>query len=379
MKNKKILINGISAKSGGGKSILINFIKILMKNTSKNIYYILTPNTEFYSILIKNNPNIKLIYISDFFKNKYILSFTHRFILPFLINKYNINLVFNLSDIPVVTKKFQIFLFDWSYAVYPESKVWEMMSSKDYYVRKLKLFFFKKNLKSIDLVVAQTNAMKDRLESIYKIKKVEVIGNAVSLENLKGEDNFNFNLKNKINLLYLTYYYPHKNLEIFIQLAQIIKKKKLNFNLIITIDSNQNKEAESFLNNIKYKKLDDIIINVGPVDMQNVPSLYKQCDGLLMPTLLESFSGTYVEAMFHEIPIFTSNFDFSKDICRDGAVYFDPFNEYDIIEKLHFIYNNPSEKIKLLSNAKERLNAFSSWEQTFNKFNKLFENNHHVE
>ena len=95
--------------------------------------------------------------------------------------------------------------------------------------------------------------------------------------------------------------------------------------------------------------------------MKDVPSLYRQCDGLLMPTLLESFSGTYVEAMFHNIPIFTSNFDFARDVCKDGAMYFDPFDVQDIIGQLNFIFCNDNEKNELLKRAKTVLSELPDW------------------
>jgi len=39
---KTILINGINSKTGGGKSILINYLKLL-KNQNENFYYFISP------------------------------------------------------------------------------------------------------------------------------------------------------------------------------------------------------------------------------------------------------------------------------------------------------------------------------------------------
>jgi hypothetical protein len=51
--------------------------------------------------------------------------------------------------------------------------------------------------------------------------------------------------------------------------------------------------------------------------MSDVPKWYKATQALLLPTLLESFSGTYIEAMHFERPIFTSNLDFAKEVCEN--------------------------------------------------------------
>jgi len=365
---KKIFINGFNAKSGGGKSILINLLKLL-----PNIYeyYVLVPNKSDY--LTYENDYIRIIEISKSYNKQVLFPYVYEILLPKLIKKLNVDIVFNLADIPIKTDIKQVFLFDWSYAVYPESKVWKMMDIKSFIQRKIKLYFFKKNLKYIDKMIAQNNAMKIRLEKIYNLKNIDVVPNAISLDNLDGGEYKNFNLPDGIKLLYLTVYYPHKNLEIFIPLAKLIRKQNLNFKIIVTISESQHKKAKEFLENVIKESLDNIIINIGPVEMKNVPSLYKQCDGLLMPTLLESFSGTYVEAMYHKRPIFTSNFDFAKVVCKDVAFYFNPFDEKDILNTLVYAFNNKEILKEKVIQGYKLVNSMDSWNDTINKYLKIIE------
>jgi len=144
----------------------------------------------------------------------------------------------------------------------------------------------------------------------------------------------------------------------------------LDFKLIITIEDSQHKNAKIFLENIKQLGLENTIINLGPIEMKNVPSLYKQCDGLLMPTLLESFSGTYVEAMYHQLPIFTSGIDFASGVCNDSAFYFDPFDEVDILSKL--LLDKEAQEKKVAEGIKV-LNELLNWNEAFIKYNNLME------
>lgn len=363
-----IFICGLNAKSGGGKSILTNFLKLLSEDNRNENYFVLVPDSNYYKKFQRSK--IKIFSLNGIFSNHFILPITYRFYLNRILNNLDIDVIFNLSDIPIKSNLKQIFLFDWPYGVYPESTVWSNMNFKDYVVRKFKLFLFTNHLKYVDHIIAQNDAMQKRLQRIYNLKKISVINNAVSLDNLKKKSDFTFNLPNGKILLYLTYYYPHKNLEIFLKLAELIKQKKLDYKIITTIDRNQGSGAKKFLDNIKDKNLSDTIINIGPVDMKNVPNLYMQSDALLMPTLLESFSGTYVEAMFHEIPIFTSNLDFATSVCQDSAFYFNPLDEFDILEKLE--KNLPENKIitKVVENASKRLKDFYDWEQAYSKFIK---------
>lgn len=365
-----IFINGIAAKVGGGKSILNNYLALLVNsNPEGHSYFILCPDKMDYEKY--ETEYIHIMSVNPLLNTTLLLPFTYRFIVTKLINNFNIDIIFNLADVPIVTKVSQIFLFDWAYAIYPESVVWDMMDLKGKIIRKYKLFLFERNIKYIDIVAAQTMAAKKRLESHFNLANVPIIPNAVSIDNLSGGEHLDFDLPKGKKLLYLTQYYQHKNIEIFLPLARLIKDLSLDYKLILTISSQQHILAEKFLNEVKSHQLDDVIINVGPVDMKHVPSLYKQSDALLMPTLLESFSGTYVEAMFHEIPIFTSDLDFARGVCGEGATYFDPFDEEDILSKLELIFNDRDKKSNQIERASKVLKELPDWPQAFQDINNL--------
>ena len=216
--------------------------------------------------------------------------------------------------------------------------------------------------------------MNKKLEFLYELNNIKVIPNAVSLENMTGGDYFDFKLpKDEIKLLCLTHYYPHKNLEVLLPLARRIKERSLPHCIVITIDATQHRKAEEFLNIIRKEGLEDIIINIGPVSMDVVPSLYSQCDALLMPTLLESFGLTYLEAMFHYKTILTSNRDFAKDVCGQAAFYFDPLDPDSILSSISHAFKNSNEKMRKIEEGRKQLSRLLSWDQVFEKYQALIE------
>jgi len=363
-----IFINGLNAKAGGGKSILNNYLLLLNESTLKYRYIVLVPALNEYKKY--SSEKINIIAMPELFNNNLYYPLFYNYYFNKILRKYNVDVVLNLADIPIKTKIKQIFLFDWSYAVYPDSIVWKMMDFKSWLSRKSKLFFFKKNLKYIDVMLAQTSTMKVRLQDIYGIDNIKIVPNAVSLDNLQSHASNHFNLPAGKKLLYLTHYYPHKNLEVLIPLAKKIKKAGLTYKLITTIDRNQHKGARLFLETVEKSYLEDTIINIGPVSMENVPSLYRQCDALLMPTLLESFSGTYVEAMFHKIPILTSELDFASGVCGDAAIYFNPLDHCDILEKMILLFNNEELLEAKIEAGINVLNSLPDWRKTFEMYNE---------
>ena len=67
-------------------------------------------------------------------------------------------------------------------------------------------------------------------------------------------------------------------------------------------------------------------MNLGPVEPQAIPACFANCEALLFPTRLESFSATYLEAMASGLPVLTSDLDFAREVCGEAALYFDPWS-----------------------------------------------------
>jgi glycosyltransferase involved in cell wall biosynthesis len=369
---KKVLINGVSAKSAGGQSILTNLLSSISNKSSNNYYIVIVPPNMNYEKF--GNENIWIITYDDsrisFFRQAYF----YFFFVKRIVKTYKVSLIFNTADIIIPVKTKQLFLFDWSYAVYPESSVWKKMGLLEFLHRKVKLYVFKMYISFPETIYAQTNSIKIRLNNLYNLDNTSIMPNAVSVENIKGGTFRDFQLPlGKFNFLCLCKYYVHKNLEILVPVAKLIKAQSLPFQIVVTIEKDQNRKAKNLLNIIEKEKLNDIIINVGSVDMQHVPSLYRQSSALLLPTLLESFSGTYVEAMFHRKPIFTSNLDFAQDVCGEYAVYFEPLDPSSIIEAMKNILNNSLIE-NIVERSSIRLTGFLTWddvaEKMLNELNK---------
>ena len=241
----------------------------------------------------------------------------------------------------------------------------------DRFIRKIKLYLIKIRLHHPTAIIAQTPVVKKSLEDLYGLTNISIVPNAISLVNVQCDHVRKPALPSGTRLLCLTHYYPHKNLEVCLPLAERIRDAGYDYKIIITIDEGQHPKAIKLLRNIQEKGLDEIIVNIGSVPIADVPSIYKACDGLLLPTLLESFSATYLEAMFHGIPILTSNLDFAKGICGDAACYFDPLDPDDILKILNEVFDDPHRMNSLMEAAREILNNFPRPTQVFCRYQEI--------
>lgn len=365
----RVFLNGISAKSGGGRSILTNLLKAAREADDGYRFTVALPSLDGYDTLASER--ISLVPMGGLSRTM-MIPYASVAALPRLIRRCEADLVLTLSDIPVATGVPQAFLFDWPYAAFPESPAWQLSSPADRLVRCAKLAMFKRLLRHVDVLIAQNEVLAGQLRQLYGFEAIPVVNNAVSIDNLLEGEEVDFRLGDGYKLLCLSAYYSHKNIEVFIPLAQRIKASGLKIKIITTIDPAQNKAAEAFLADIRSNHLGDIITNIGSVAMSHVPSLYRQTHALLLPTLLESFSGTYVEAMFHRKPILTSDLPFARGVCGDGAFYFDPFDVESIFARILESMNDAGAREARLMLADSILKTMPSWCEAYAQFRDVF-------
>jgi glycosyltransferase involved in cell wall biosynthesis len=365
-----ILINGLNSKTGGGRSILNNYLSLLKTTDTDNHYYVLTPEYENY--LKFSNSHLTIIEVKDIYRRTVFSPLANVFVIPRLVKKFRIEKILNFADVIIPTKCFQLLLFDWPYAAYPDNVVWKRMSLRDFAIRSLKLLLIKRNLKYVSSVIVQTSTMKKRLNNIFNLTNLTVIPNAVALENFEGGEIYDFNLPiNKRKLLYLTYYYTHKNIEIIIPVAEKLKKLGLPYCLVVSLDRRQHQQARKFLQKVSVLNLQEFIINVGTVPMQRVPSLYKQVDALFMPTLLETYGLPYIEAMYHKKTILTSDLDFAHDVCKDAGYYFDPMDQDSIIETIMAAFSDEEKRSEKIRKGEKILATVPTWEAVFAQYEDM--------
>ena len=364
--NKKIFINGSSSKLGGGKQILFSLTEKIFEfgNDANLEYVILVPDKKAFQNI--KSKKITFISLPSFINKSVFVPLLSVFTIPYLIKKHKCNILFNLGDIPIKSSCKQIMLFDWPYAIYDDEKVWQLMSNKEFFLRKIKLFIFKILLSNVNLMLAQTDVAKNRLKKFYNLQSIQIFPNSVALDHFKSQKSLNIDrLTDKFSLLCLSAYYTHKNLEIFLELGKLMKKNKVEAEIFLTIDSSQSSRANKLLNKIKKSNLEGYITNLGSIKLKDVPSLYRSVDGLILPTLLESFSGTYVEAMWNKKIILTSNKDFAEVICGENAYYFDPLDVDDIYSKIVQSFSDTHTTQEMIDKAFTGVNDRPNWEQIY--------------
>lgn len=170
-----------------------------------------------------------------------------------------------------------------------------------------------------------------------------------------------------INVVYVAAWFPHKNIGIIPQIADILKKKyafsEVRFLLTIPFE---NKEAISFMEDTaKRLGVSEMIVNMGRMKQADLSNLYRESDIGFFPSLLETFSATLLEYMKFNLPIVASDFSFNRDVAEDAALYFEPADPESAAKCLADLINNQALIIKLSEKSKERITHFNSFDRYY--------------
>ncbi|WGU69964.1 glycosyltransferase [Capnocytophaga canimorsus] len=222
-------------------------------------------------------------------------------------------------------------------------------------------------LKNSDVLIFETDDAKFKFNRLTHNKKISyTVNNTLNTIFTTPNDWKDFKInKVGLNILCLTANYLHKNLDIIPRVIDqlLTMDNDLDFKFFISLEKKDLRFDDKYDRYISY---------LGRVELENLPILYLQMNILFMPTLLETFSTTYLEAMFMKVPIVASDMSFARDICGEATLYCSPLNEKDYAEKILLLYNNKELKNSLISKGQKELKRFGD---SISRTKKILRNN----
>ena len=359
-----IFINCSNLRFGGGITVGFNIIKYYRDHFPSDKIFLVAPANCGYEQF--KSDNISLVILSPKYNRTLPKLYLNYFLLLWYVKKFKTDCIISLGNIAIPVKKPQLLLIMFPYIAYPESEVWKRLGSLARFKKKSIVRTIKTNARNADVIFVQTETMRLRISKVMPLlkDKIKVIPCGVSFTSkaVSPLDQSASRNTGAIRLLFLSKYYVHKNFEILIPLAKEIIQRKLNITITITINAEENQGSANFIKAIQDHNLGDVIKNAGNIKLEDVANVYEAHDGLLLPTLLESFSGTYIESFYFGKPIFTSDIDFAHDSCKDAAFFFDPLNSLNILDVIVSAFNKPQEIKNKIELGKKYLNEYKTWD-----------------
>lgn len=146
-------------------------------------------------------------------------------------------------------------------------------------------------------------------------------------------------------LVYIGNLYPHKNVGIAIRASE---KLKIPLKIIC---------ARSVFE--KQMPVSQYVQYLGRLEDKEVISIYKKATAFVFPSLIEGFGLPGLEAMSVGLPVIAARSSCLPEVYGDAALYFDPYDLEDLIEKIKLIKINTKLRHELVKKGFKQVQKYS--------------------
>lgn len=217
-------------------------------------------------------------------------------------------------------------------------------------------------VKRARLVIVPTRWWQKRLGEIYPGTKNKIffIHEGVDPFFLKkekgGREKANqirkkYHLEGKRFIIYTGNLYPHKNVDRLVAAVSDLKE-----DLFLALAGREGVFHQRLKKKFPHCRK---LIFLGFVPDRELKLLYQEAVCLVQPSLMEGFGLTGLEAMACGCPVVSSRASCLPEVYGSAAVYFDPFSENDIKEKIRIILKDSKLRAKMRKRGYQRVKKFS--------------------
>jgi len=369
--NTVILLNAAALHFGGGHTLALRFLELLPRVDPVTRYVALVCEGCGFEALKADNLSPILVPWRRFSRMRQFLFYN--LTVPALARRLKASAVFSMGNFASFALPCpQAVIFHNPHFIYPETALSLLHSPPQRILYQWQRGLLRAGLRR-SIVAAQTHSARRRLIDQFALepRNVHVIPNALAHASQKMALDAHLLSRLAANprpmkLLCLARYYPHKNLDLLLSVAHLLDRMAPGvFCILTTFSPADHPRAESLAEAIAAcpGASSPPIVNLGPVPAAQTVALFRHCWACLFPTLLESFSGTYLEAMAAGRPILTSDRDFAREVCGEAALYFDPTNAQDVANAVLRLYRDPGLWDRLSTAALQRRRSYvRTWE-----------------
>lgn len=351
-------------KTGGGVQLSVNFLSLLdrLKPADMNIF-LLIPEVGALSKLSLAGKYAGLFVSPNSFGKRFLFEHVH---LQNLIRRNRIDHLFTFfgAGLPHPKDVRSVVTVAYPIICYPESPYWNYLDrNKQAYVRCLNILR-RHRLRNASAIIAETTVMRTRIARSVKFpaERITVIPPVPSqyVEPIKSQ-----RALPSRRFLFISGNDSHKNLWRLPSIAQYMRAMgEKDFMFLLTTS------REAYLKSLKEPGVREDFIDahftfLGSIPPQRIMEVYRQADVVVSLSDLESFSNNYMEAWTTRLPLVVSDRDFSRNICKDSAVYVEPHSPEEVAKQLCLVAQDHSLKDRLVKAGIERLSHLPTQEKRF--------------
>ena len=342
---KNVVINVLSALSGGGQTNIHNLLQYFPKDYNVTLI-VNTKNKKIFSNY--KSGNIKIIESKFASKNLLFRLIWEKFILPFKLKSWFCSIYYSPGG-SLITKVPQGII---GITTLQNMLPFEEMERKRFPVNsflRYKLLFLKYifiySYKNADKIIFISKYSRDVIKNIipYVENKSTVIPLGISQKFINSKISYKLpkSLIDEDFYLYVSQFDYYKSQKEIIYSWKALVDKGFKRKLVL-VGSKFNKYGDESLLLIKRLNLENFVIYLGFVNYKELPSLYMSAYYLIFASTCEGCPNTLLEMMSFNKPIFCSNWGPMPEFGEDGVIYFDPYKKNDLRDKILKTHNNKS-------------------------------------
>lgn len=244
-------------------------------------------------------------------------------------------------------------------------------STHNVLVYQLKKIAYKKVFKTAitksKKVITVSNFVKKQLEDEWGVSASKIVVTSESVDEIFLKSLRDLTAQKTKNILeqygikqpfifYVGNAHPHKNIDGLIQAFLILKEHSDDLQLVLAGDDSH------FWPRLKNKFKQKDIIYTGRVSDETLAVFYKNARCFVTASFEEGFGLPVLEAFSADCPVVSSNQGSLPEIGGDAAVYFDPLDTKEIVEKITKVLDDSSLRRDLIEKGRKRVKQFS-WEK----------------
>jgi glycosyltransferase involved in cell wall biosynthesis len=363
-----VIVDGLSAKEGGGITDLLHLLPALLRVCPNFRLATILSSTYQQDLIDRLSPEVDVLPVAAPELRARRLRFLTRQV-PQLVRSQRANAMLSMGEIAS----------------------WNAPCPKLVLVRNLNLFaawgdfgdvgseirraayrfvsrpFVKKTLDSADHLVFVSRASLEHVSALYPriSQKSTVVHLGIDDEFCRVPQELNSAVESPF-ILAVSTISPHKNYGVLIRaFARLLERQREYRDLkLIIAGSRRMRATHSNLVRLTNKLGIASRVNfLGHIPHSEVSALYRAAAVFVQPSKLESFGHPLLEAMACRTPIIASDIPASREVCGDVALYFPPAEVDTLQQRMHQVLQDPSQRALMSDRGARRAQDFS-WSRT---------------
>lgn len=178
-----------------------------------------------------------------------------------------------------------------------------------------------------------------------------------------------------LRTLYVSVYYPHKNPSDLVMACEALNAEGLPTSARLTMDLDHMASVSGSARDVYHvtRGVSSGLVALGLVAYDALPAIYAEHDVFVFPSVSETFGHPMIEALSSGIPVVAADVPVNREVLGDAALYYAPFRPNALAACLQRLEAEPDLRARLVAEGRRRAVTQFDWNDHVDRLLALFE------